>query len=99
MLPLRPAPARYLTSATSSLRRTTGASAPGLFCHDCTLAEIKKPADGYVLATCGHLMCKGCIHNLYLRSPLVKGQSIRDLKKGDVVFRFGAKTGGYLVPT
>ncbi|MBE3050027.1 hypothetical protein IMZ48_47505, partial [Candidatus Bathyarchaeota archaeon] len=53
---------------------------PGLFCHDCKLIEIKKPIDGYVLATCGHLMCKGCIYNLYAK-PSIKIDGSPDLPR------------------
>lgn len=43
--------------------------APGLFCHGCRHTEIKTPSDAHILATCGHLMCAGCIGYLYANPP------------------------------
>lgn len=43
--------------------------APGLFCHGCRQVEIGQPSDAHILATCGHMMCKGCIDRLYAHPP------------------------------
>ncbi|KAL2110759.1 hypothetical protein VUR80DRAFT_741 [Thermomyces stellatus] len=43
--------------------------APGLFCHGCRQIEIERPSDAYILATCGHLMCRECLEHLYAHPP------------------------------
>ncbi|SPO06612.1 uncharacterized protein DNG_09302 [Cephalotrichum gorgonifer] len=42
---------------------------PRLFCHSCETTQIRRPSDAYVLPTCGHLLCSGCISHLYANPP------------------------------